>query len=156
MKRNYSLIMKSSLLVGLGCICSVLSARGATMSISSNPGQDVTVKLDLPANNTEGVAVSCSFTFQTAKGLLGPRSLRSHSTTGDESCVCIFLSHFGQRQRSLGERRECARREATLAAMERRRGRVFARRDDSRAKGTASDDRFCARAFSEPYVLGQR
>ena len=74
MKRNYSLIMKSSLLVGLGCICSVLSARGATMSISSNPGQDVTVKLDLPANNTEGVAVSCSFTFQTAKGLLGPSS----------------------------------------------------------------------------------
>jgi hypothetical protein len=74
MKRNYSLIMKSSLLVGLGCICSVLSARGATMSISSNPGQDVTVKLDLPANNTEGVPVSCSFTFQTAKGLLGPSS----------------------------------------------------------------------------------
>ena len=75
MKRNYSLIMKySSLLVGLGCICSVLSARGATMSISSNPGQDVTVKLDLPANNTEEVPVSCSFTFQTAKGLLGPSS----------------------------------------------------------------------------------
>jgi len=73
MKRNYSLIMKSSLLVGLVCICSVLSARGASMSISSNPGQDVIVKVDLPAN-TEGVPVSCSFTFQTAKGLLGPSS----------------------------------------------------------------------------------
>jgi hypothetical protein len=41
------------------------------MTISSNPGQDVTVKLDLPTNNTEAGPVSCSFTFQTAKGLLG-------------------------------------------------------------------------------------
>jgi len=44
------------------------------MTISSNPGQDVTVKLDLPTNNTEAGPVSCSFTFQTAKGLLGPSS----------------------------------------------------------------------------------
>jgi len=46
----------------------------ATMSISSNPGQDVTVTLDLPANNPDAGPVSCSFTFQTTKGLLGPSS----------------------------------------------------------------------------------
>jgi len=44
------------------------------MSISSNPGQDVTVTLALPASNTEAGPVSCSFVFQTAKGLLGPSS----------------------------------------------------------------------------------
>jgi hypothetical protein len=44
------------------------------MSISSNPGQDVTVTLALPATDPEGGPVSCSFTFQTAKGLLGPSS----------------------------------------------------------------------------------
>jgi hypothetical protein len=46
----------------------------ATMSISSNPGQDVTVTLGLPATDPEAGPVSCSFTFQTAKGLLGPSS----------------------------------------------------------------------------------
>lgn len=46
----------------------------ATMSISSNPGQDVTVTLALPATNPEAGPVSCSFTFQTTKGLLGPSS----------------------------------------------------------------------------------
>src|SRR6478672_270716 len=46
----------------------------ATMSISSNPGQDVTVTLGLPATDPEADPVSCSFTFQTAKGLLGPSS----------------------------------------------------------------------------------
>ncbi len=64
----------SILLVSLTCVCFGLTARGATMSISSNPGQDVTVKLVLPANITEAGAVICSFTFQTAKGLLGPSS----------------------------------------------------------------------------------
>jgi hypothetical protein len=44
------------------------------MSISSNPGQDVTVALALPATDPEAGPVSCSFTFQTAKGLLGPSS----------------------------------------------------------------------------------
>lgn len=46
----------------------------ATMSISSNPGQDVTVTLALPAANSDAGPVSCSFTFQTTKGLLGPSS----------------------------------------------------------------------------------
>src|SRR5437588_1499102 len=46
----------------------------ATMSISSNPGQDVTVTLALSATDPEAGPVSCSFTFQTAKGLLGPSS----------------------------------------------------------------------------------
>jgi hypothetical protein len=46
----------------------------ATMTISSNPAQDVTVTLVLPATNSEAGPVSCSFTFQTAKGLLGPSS----------------------------------------------------------------------------------
>jgi len=46
----------------------------ATMSISSNPGQDVTITLALPATNPEAGPVSCSFTFQTTKGLLGPSS----------------------------------------------------------------------------------
>src|SRR5206468_3317243 len=46
----------------------------ATMIISSNPGQDVTVTLALPATNPEAGSVSCSFTFQTTKGLLGPSS----------------------------------------------------------------------------------
>src|SRR5260370_25477528 len=46
----------------------------ATMSISSNLGQDVTVTLALPATNPEAGSVSCSFTFQTTKGLLGPSS----------------------------------------------------------------------------------
>ncbi|MFZ0917613.1 MAG: hypothetical protein WAN04_12015, partial [Candidatus Udaeobacter sp.] len=46
----------------------------ATMSISSNPGQDVTVTLALPVTNSDAGPVSCSFTFQTTKGLLGPSS----------------------------------------------------------------------------------
>jgi hypothetical protein len=46
----------------------------ATMSIRSNSGQDVTVTLALPATNPEAGPVSCSFTFQTTKGLLGPSS----------------------------------------------------------------------------------
>ena len=58
----------------LAWLCFGVLAQGATMSISSNPGQDVTVKLGLPTHNTEAGPVSCSFTFQTAKGLLGPSS----------------------------------------------------------------------------------
>src|SRR5258708_19452652 len=46
----------------------------ATMSINSNPGQDVTITLALPTTEPEAGPVSCSFTFQTAKGLLGPSS----------------------------------------------------------------------------------
>ena len=46
----------------------------ATMSISFNPGQDVTVTLALSATDPETGPVSSSFTFQTAKGLLGPSS----------------------------------------------------------------------------------
>ena len=52
--------------------CGGLSAKAATMSISSNPGVDVTVKLALPAASAEAGPVSATFTFQTAKGLLGP------------------------------------------------------------------------------------
>src|SRR5206468_5241048 len=75
MKRNYSRIIKySRFLVSLTCVFFGLSARGVTMGISSNPGQDVTVKLALPANSTETSPVSCSFTFQAGKGLLGPSS----------------------------------------------------------------------------------
>jgi hypothetical protein len=44
------------------------------MSISSNPGQDVTITLAIPATNAEAGLVRCSFTFQTTKGLLGPSS----------------------------------------------------------------------------------
>jgi len=44
------------------------------MSISFNPGQDVTVNLALSATDPETGPVSCSFTFQAAKGLLGPSS----------------------------------------------------------------------------------
>lgn len=74
MKRNYSLIMKcSSLLVSLVCASFGFSARAATMTIDTS-GPDVTVKLALPANNMEGVPVSCAFTFQDVKGLLGPSS----------------------------------------------------------------------------------
>jgi hypothetical protein len=73
--RIESALMKYSiLLVSVTCLCFGLSASAATMSISSNPGQDVTVKLALPASNTEAGPVSCSFIFQTAKGLLGPSS----------------------------------------------------------------------------------
>src|SRR5438046_10204915 len=46
----------------------------AMMSISANPGQDVTVTLALPATNPQAGPVSCAFTFQTTKGLLGPSS----------------------------------------------------------------------------------
>jgi len=80
------------------------------MTISSNPGQDVTVKLALPANNTEAgpgellLYFSNSERFARAKlkpdvsvGIreFGQESSRSHSRTGDESCVCAFLPHFG-------------------------------------------------------------
>src|SRR5215470_15145506 len=76
MKRNYSLIMKySSLLVSLVCASFGLSTRAATMTIDTN-GPDVTVKLAPPANNMEGVPVSCAFTFQDVKRLLGPSSRR--------------------------------------------------------------------------------
>src|SRR6516164_317401 len=46
----------------------------ATMTISSNPGVDVTVTLAIPATDPDQGPASCSFTFQTAKGLLGPSS----------------------------------------------------------------------------------
>ena len=46
----------------------------ATMTISSNPGQDITITLALSPTNAEAGPVTCSFTFQTTKGLLGPSS----------------------------------------------------------------------------------
>ena len=61
-----------SLLVGLVIMFSTLPAGAAVMTISSNPGQNVT------ANFTFGTAdvgpASGSFTFETGKGLIGPSS----------------------------------------------------------------------------------
>ena len=59
-----------SLLVGIFLVFSALTVDAATMTISSNPGQDVTVKFTFGSANV-GPA-SGSFTFDTAKGLLGP------------------------------------------------------------------------------------
>ncbi len=90
MKRNYSLIMKySSLLVSLTCVYFGLSARGATMTISSNAGQ-LTVKLALPTDNTEVRPVSCSFTFQRGKGLLGPSSDPTSQSGFENSTKDLF------------------------------------------------------------------
>ena len=61
----------ASLLACLILECCGLTASAATMSITSNPGVDVTVKLALPTANTEAGPVSGAFVFQTAKGLLG-------------------------------------------------------------------------------------
>src|SRR6266571_838712 len=62
----------------------------ATMSISSNPGQDVTVTLALPATNPEAGSVSCSFTFQTTKGLLGPSSNPTSQSGFENSTKDLF------------------------------------------------------------------
>jgi hypothetical protein len=50
------------------------SAAATTMTITSNPGTDVTVKFLLGATNVDAGPVNSSFTFATAKGLLGPSS----------------------------------------------------------------------------------
>ena len=60
-----------SLLACLILGCCGLNAGAATMTISSNPGVDVTVKLALPTANTEAGASSGTFVFPTSKGLLG-------------------------------------------------------------------------------------
>ena len=59
----------------LACLilgCCGLNTSAATMTISSNPGVDVTVKLALPTANTEAGPSSGTFVFPTTKGLLGP------------------------------------------------------------------------------------
>jgi hypothetical protein len=61
----------------LACLilgCFTLSATATTMTITSNPGTDVTVKFILGASNIDAGPVTSSFTFTTAKGLLGPSS----------------------------------------------------------------------------------
>ena len=61
-----------SLLIGFAVVFSTLTAGAAVMTISSNPGQDVTAKFTFgtvdvgPGNG--------SFTFETGKGLIGPSS----------------------------------------------------------------------------------
>ncbi|MDQ6765715.1 MAG: hypothetical protein M3Z22_06405 [Verrucomicrobiota bacterium] len=66
--------MKSSLLiVSFTLLCFCVAAQASTMSISSNPGQDVTVKLTPPANSEAGPS-SAAFVFETGKGLVGPTS----------------------------------------------------------------------------------
>jgi hypothetical protein len=142
----------------------------ATMSISFNPGQDVTVTLALSATDPETGPVSSSFTFQTAKGLLGPSSNPTDQSGFANSAQDLFavtvepatkaaFVHFfltSAKGNVVFVNDVNARVETTLAAMERRCEGVFARRDDSRAKGRALYDRFCARAFSDAHVLGHR
>ncbi len=54
--------------------CSAFPAAASTMTITSNPGADVTVKITLaPAGSSDG-PTSGAFVFPTAKGLLGPTS----------------------------------------------------------------------------------
>ena len=62
----------TSLLACLILGCCGLTVSAATMTISSNPGVDVTVKLALPTTNTEAGPSSGTFVFPTTKGLLGP------------------------------------------------------------------------------------
>ena len=64
----------TSLLACMIPACCALSATAATMTITSNPGTDVTVKFTLGASNVDAGPVNSSFTFATAKGLLGPSS----------------------------------------------------------------------------------
>ena len=88
------------------------------MSISFNPGQDVTVTLALSAtdpetgpvellyfSNCERLAWAQLQTRRISRGSrIRPRIFSaSHRRTGDESCICAFLSHFGQGQRCLRE-----------------------------------------------------
>ena len=65
---------KSGFLALLLFGCGAGAAAATTMTITSNPGTDVTVKFVLGAANVGAGPVNSSFTFATAKGLLGPSS----------------------------------------------------------------------------------
>ena len=61
----------------LACLilaCSGLSAAASTMTITSNQGVDITVKITLAPDASDDGPTSGSFVFATAKGLLGSTS----------------------------------------------------------------------------------
>jgi len=69
--------MRMKHIVPLACLvlaCFELSAAASTMTITSNLGVDVTVKITLAPADSDNGPTSGSFVFTTAKGLLGPSS----------------------------------------------------------------------------------
>ena len=143
----------------------------ATMSISSNPGQDVTITLALPATNSEAGPVSCSFTFQTTKGLLGPSSNPTDQSgfvnsaqnlfavTVEPATKAAFVHFFlTSAKGNVVFANDVNSRVAKLLSPPWKSDAkgFFARREYSRAKGRALYDRFCSRSFSDAHVLGHR
>jgi len=141
------------------------------MSISSNPGQDVMMTLALPATHPEAGAVSCSLTFQSTKGLLGPSSNPTDQSgfansaqdlfavTEEPATKAAFVHFFLTSAKGnvvLVNDVNARVAKPALAAVEKRCEGVFARRDHSRAKGRVLYDRFCAGPFSDAHVLGHR
>lgn len=67
--------MKTSfLLAGLWLVASALMADAATMTITTNPGADVTVRFALGSQGPDAGPVQSTFTFQASKGVVGPTS----------------------------------------------------------------------------------
>ena len=74
--------MKTSfLLAGLWLVASALMADAATMTITTNPGADVTVRFALGSQGPDAGPVQSTFTFQASKGVIGP-SANPGSQTG--------------------------------------------------------------------------
>lgn len=68
------------LLFGLFVGCSAMSADAATMTITSNPGADVTVHFALGSQGPDAGPVKSMFTFEAAKGVVGPSSNPASNT----------------------------------------------------------------------------
>ena len=68
------------LLAGLLLTGFAMMARAATMTITSNPGADVTVHFALGSQGPDAGPVASAFTFQAAKGVVGPSSNPASNT----------------------------------------------------------------------------
>ena len=62
------------LLLGLLFTVSIAAVHAATMTITSNPGADVTVHFALGTQGPDAGPVASTFTFQASKGVVGPSS----------------------------------------------------------------------------------
>lgn len=80
----------SSFLAGLWFVVSALMADAATMSITTNPGADVTVRFALGSQGPDAGPVQSTFTFQAAKGVVGPSSNPASQTGFANSAKDLF------------------------------------------------------------------
>jgi len=79
-----------ALLASLFLACAPLSAGAATMTITSNPGTDVTVHFTLGSQGPDAGPVQSTFTFQASKGVVGPSSNPASNTGFKNAAKDLF------------------------------------------------------------------